>query len=140
MQSNSDVRIVPTDGRAHLSKNITKWLGDSVGHWEGNTLVIDTTNFDPGREWRGSTTGMHLIERLTITDPKTLKYEFTVEDATTWVRPWTAEVFWPRIEPGLFEFACHEQNYGLMNVVKGAQIRAREAGNRPARETPEADR
>lgn len=140
MQSNSDVRIIPTDGRAHLPSNVKKWLGDSVGRWEGNTLVIDTTNFDPGREWRGSTTGMHLIERLTITDPKTLKYEFTVEDPTTWTRPWTAEVFWPRIEPGIYEFACHEQNYGLINVVKGAQIRAREAGNRPARETPEAER
>jgi len=140
MQSNSDVRIVPTDGRPHLPKSVTKWLGDSVGHWEGNTLVIDTTNFDPGREWRGSTSGMHLIERLTITDPKTLKYEFTVEDATTWTRPWTAENVWPRIEPGIYEFACHEQNYGLINVVKGAQIRAREAGNRPARETPEGDR
>jgi len=140
MQSNSDVRIVPTDGRPHLPKSVTKWLGDSVGHWEGNTLVIDTTNFDPGREWRGSTSGMHLIERLTITDPKTLKYEFTVEDATTWTRPWTAENVWPRIEPGIYEFACHEQNYGLINVVKGAQIRAREAGSRPARETPEGDR
>jgi len=63
-----------------------------------------------------------------------------VEDATTWTRPWAAEVIWPRIEPGIYEFACHEQNYGLINVVKGAQIRAREAGSRPARETPEADR
>ena len=126
MQSNSDVRIVPTDGRPHLPKSVTKWLGDSVGHWEGNTLVIDTTNFDPGREWRGSTSGMHLIERLTITDPKTLKYEFTVEDATTWTRPWTAENVWPRIEPGIYEFACHEQNYGLINVVTGTQIRFRE--------------
>ena len=140
MQSNSDVRIIPTDGRPHVPKSVTKWLGDSVGRWEGNTLVIDTTNFDPGREWRGSTSGMHLIERLTITDPKTLKYEFTVEDSTTWTRPWTAENVWPRIEPGIYEFACHEQNYGLINVVKGAQIRAREAGNRPARETPEGDR
>ena len=140
MQSNSDVRIIPTDGRPHLPSTVRKWLGDSVGHWEGNTLVIDTTNFDPGREWRGSTTDMHLIERLTITDPKTLKYEFRVEDPTTWTRPWSAEVIWPRIEPGLFEFACHEQNYGLINVVKGAQIRAREAGGRPARETPEGDR
>jgi hypothetical protein len=140
MQSNSDVRIIPTDGRPHVPSTVTKWLGDSVGHWEGNTLVIDTTNFDPGREWRGATSGMHLIERLTITDPKTLKYEFRVEDSTTWTRPWTAEVFWPRIEPGIYEFACHEQNYGLINVVKGAQIRAREAGSRPARETPEAER
>jgi len=140
MQSNSDVRIVPTDGRPHVPSSVRKWLGDSVGHWEGNTLVIDTTNFHPDREWRGSTSGMHLIERLTITDPKTLKYEFTVEDSTTWTRPWSAEVIWPRIEPGLFEFACHEQNYGVMNVVKGAQIRAREAGTRPARETPESER
>jgi hypothetical protein len=115
---------------------VKKWLGDSVGHWEGNTLVIDTTNFDPGREWRGSTTGMHLVERLTITDPKTLKYEFRIEDPTTWTSPWAAEVIWPRIEPGLYEFACHEQNYGLINVVRGAQIRARSrqpAGARDAR-------
>ena len=140
MQSNSDVRIIPTDGRPHVPSNVKKWLGDSVGHWEGNTLVIDTTNFDPGREWRGSTTGMHLVERLTITDPKTLKYEFRIEDPTTWTSPWAAEVIWPRIEPGLYEFACHEQNYGLINVVRGAQIRAREAGNRPARETPDAER
>ena len=140
MQSNSDVRIIPTDGRPHLPSTVRKWLGDSVGHWEGNTLVVDTTNFHPDREWRGSTSGMHLIERLTITDPKTLKYEFTVEDATTWTRPWSAEVVWPRIEPGIYEFACHEQNYGLMNVVKGAQIRAREASGRPAPETPEGNR
>ena len=140
MQSNSDVRIIPTDGRPHVPSTVRKWLGDSVGHWEGNTLVVDTTNFHPDRECRGSTSGMHLIERLTITELKTLKYEFTVEDATTWTRPWSAEVVWPRIEPGIYEFACHEQNYGLMNVVKGAQIRAREASGRPAPETPEGNR
>ena len=140
MQSNSDVRIIPTNGRPHVPSTVRKWLGDSVGHWEGNTLVIDTTNFHPDREWRGSAGNMHLVERLTITDPKTLRYEFTVEDPTTWTRPWSAEVIWPRIEPGIFEFACHEQNYGLINVVKGAQIRAREAGARPVRETPEGNR
>jgi hypothetical protein len=140
MQSNSDVRIIPLEGRPHLPSNVRSWLGDSRGHWEGNTLVIDTTNFLPDREWRGSAGNMHLVERLTITDPKTLRYEFTVNDPTTWTRPWSAEVIWPRIEPGLFEFACHEQNYGLINVVKGAQIRAREAGGRPARETPDAER
>ena len=140
MQSNNDVRMIPLDGRPHLPSNVRTWLGDSRGHWEGNTLVIDTTNFHPDREWRGSAGNMHLVERLTITDPKTLRYEFTVTDPTTWTRPWSAEVIWPRIEPGLYEFACHEQNYGLMNVVKGAQIRAREAGARPARETPEGNR
>jgi hypothetical protein len=143
MQSNNDARIIPLDGRPHLPSSVRTWLGDSRGHWEGNTLVIDTTNFHPQREWRGSAANMHLVERLTITDPKTLKYEFTVSDPTTWTKPWSAEVIWPRIEPGLYEFACHEQNYGLMNVVKGAQIRAREAAARPGRagrETPEADR
>jgi hypothetical protein len=140
MQSNSDVRIIPLDGRPHPPSNVRSWLGDSRGHWEGNTLVIDTTNFHPDREWRGAAGNMHLVERLTITDPKTLRYEFTVEDPTTWTRPWSAEVIWPRIEPGVFEFACHEQNYGLINVVKGAQIRAREAGARPVRETPEGNR
>ena len=80
------------------------------------------------------------LAQATITDPKTLKYEFRIEDPTTWTSPWAAEVIWPRIEPGIYEFACHEQNYGLINVVRGAQIRAREAGNRPARETPDAER
>jgi hypothetical protein len=143
MQSNNDTRIIPLDGRPHLPPQVGTWLGDSRGHWEGNTLVIDTTNFGDKREWRGSTSGMHLVERLTRVDPKTIKYEFTVSDPTTWTRPWSVEFPWPRIEPPLYEFACHEQNYGLMNVVKGAQIRAAEAAAgraQPARETPERDR
>jgi len=143
LQSNSDVRIIPLDGRPHLPQQVGQWQGDARGHWEGNTLVVDTTNFSDKREWRGSTSGMHLVERLTRVDPKTIKYEFTVSDPTTWTRPWSAEVPWPRIEPGLYEFACHEQNYGLINVVKGQQIRAREAAaqrGQPVRETPNADR
>jgi hypothetical protein len=145
MQSNNDVRIIPLDKRPHLPKQVGQWLGDSRGHWEGNTLVVDTTNFGEGRYWRGATSGMHLIERFTPTDPKTLRYEFTVDDPSTWTRSWSADVPWPRIEPPLYEFACHEQNYGLMNAVKGTQLRLLEAaakgGARPAaRETPEADR
>lgn len=143
MQSNNDLRIIPLDGRPHLPQNVRQWLGDARGRWEGNTLVIETTNFHSEREWRGSAGGLHLVERLTLVDPKTIQYEFTVSDPTTWTKPWTVDVPWPRIEPGIYEFACHEQNYGLMNVVKGAQIRAREAAARPgqpARETPEADR
>jgi hypothetical protein len=134
MQSNSDARIVPLDRRPHLPKTVRTWLGDSRGHWEGNTLVIETTNFHPEREWRGSRDGMHLVERLTLVDPKTVQYEFTVTDPTTWTASWTAEVPWPKIEPALYEFACHEQNYGLMNVVKGAQIQARN----PERRRPQA--
>jgi hypothetical protein len=133
LQSNSDIRIVPLDGRPHLPQAVRHWLGDSRGRWEGDTLVIETTNFHPKREWRGSAENMHLVERLRLTDAKTIDYTFTVTDPTTWTKPWTAEVPWPRIEPGLYEFACHEQNYGLINVVKGAQIRAREGPTRGGR-------
>jgi hypothetical protein len=132
-QSNSDVRIIPLDGRPHLPSTVRQWLGDSRGRWQGNTLVVETTNFHAERDWRGSRGGLHLVERFTLVDPKTLQYEFTVTDSTTWTRPWTVDVVWPRIEPPLYEFACHEQNYGLMNVVKGAQIQARTRGERPSR-------
>ena len=127
-QSNSEVRIVPTDGRPHAPSQIRTWLGDSRGHWEGNTLVVETTNFHPDRYWRqgGATANMRLVERLTRVDRDTISYQITVEDPATWTRPWTAEIPWPRIEPPLFEFACHEQNYGVINVVTGAQIRATE--------------
>jgi hypothetical protein len=126
IESNSDVRIIPLDGRPHLPSNVKTWLGDARGHFEGNTLVVETTNFHPGRNWRASTTGMHLIERFTLADPKTLKYEFTVDDPTTWTKPWSVEAPIPRIEPPLYEFACHEQNYGLINWAKGTQIREAE--------------
>jgi hypothetical protein len=132
-QSNNDVRIVPTDGRPHAPSQVRSWLGDSRGRWEGNTLVVETVNFHPDRIWRGATGDMKLIERFTRVDKDTLSYEITVSDPATWTQPWTAEVPWPRIEPPLFEFACHEQNYGLMNVVTGAQIRATE-GKAPARD------
>lgn len=141
LQSNSDVRIIPLDRRPHLPSRVRHWLGDSRGRWDGDTLVIETTNFHPDREWRGSAGSMHLVERLRLVDAKTIEYTFTVTDPTTWTRPWTAEVPWPRIEPGMYEFACHEQNYGVINVVRGAQIRAREAARsgRPARAEREGE-
>ena len=127
MQANGDVRIIPLDGRPHLPQNVGQWLGDARGHWEGNTLVVETTNFHPERNWRGSTDGLKLVERFTLVDPKTIRYEFTVDDPATWTRPWSVESPLPRIEPPIYEWACHEQNYGLMNVVKGAQAREAEA-------------
>jgi hypothetical protein len=132
-QSNNDVRIVPTDGRPHAPSQVRSWLGDSRGRWEGNTLVVETVNFHPDRIWRGATGDMKLVERFTRVDHDTLSYEITVTDPKTWTQPWTAEVPWPRIEPPLYEFACHEQNYGVINVVTGAQIRATE-GRPPARD------
>jgi hypothetical protein len=125
-ESNNDVRIIPLDGRPHLPSNVRQYLGDARGHWEGNTLVVETTNFTDETKWQGSTAGMRLVERFTLADAKTLKYEFTVTDPATWTKPWTMEAPLPRIDPPLYEFACHEQNYGVINVVKGAQIRATE--------------
>lgn len=128
MQSNSDARIIPLDGRSHLPSNVRTWLGDSRGRWEGNTLVVETTNYiAPTTTSQGATEAVKLVERFTLAGPTTLRYQFTVDDPATWTRPWTAETLLPRIDPPLYEFACHEQNYGLMNVVKGAQIREAEA-------------
>jgi hypothetical protein len=127
-QSNSDARIIPLDGRPRLPSTVRNYLGDSRGHFEGDTLVVETTNFIvPGTNFFGGTNNMKLIERFTRVGPNTLRYEFTLDDPNTWTRPWTAETLLPRVDPPLYEFACHEDNYGLMNVVKGAQIREAEA-------------
>ena len=133
-QANSDVRIFPLDGSAHAPENVRSWLGDSRGHWEGNTLVVETTNFHEKRKWEGSVGDLHLVERFTRVADDTLLYEATMTDPTTWEAPWTMEIPWPTMDPpGLFEFACHEQNYGIINVVRGAQVRAAEyeAGLKP---------
>ncbi len=126
-QANSDVRIFPLDGSAHAPDVVRSYLGDSRARWEGDTLVVETTNFHEKRKWRGSAGDLHLVERFTRVADDTLLYEATVTDPTTWVAPWTIEVPWPMMDPpGLFEFACHEQNYGIINVVRGARIRAAE--------------
>jgi hypothetical protein len=139
-QSNSDARIIPLDGRPHAPQTVRTWLGDSRGHWERSTLVVETTNFNdksPGTNYQGSTDALKMTERFTLINPTTIKYEYTIEDPHTWTRPWSAEALVPRIPAPLFEFACHEQNYGLMNVVKGAQIREKEGGPAAA---PDAER
>lgn len=126
-QANSDVRIFHLDGSPHAPESVRSYLGDSRAHWEGDTLVVETTNFAKDRKWRGSDEDMHLVERFTRVADDTLLYEATVTDPSTWEAPWTVEVPWPMMDPpGLFEFACHEQNYGIINVVRGARTRARE--------------
>jgi hypothetical protein len=126
-EENSDVRIVHLNGSAHAPENIRNWIGDSRGHWEGNTLIVETTNFHEERKWEGSAGNMHLIERFTRVAENTLLYEATVTDPTTWESPWSMEIPLPMMEPpGLFEFACHEQNYGIINVVRGARTRVAE--------------
>jgi hypothetical protein len=127
MQANSDVRIIPLNEGASPPENIRSWLGVSRGHWEGDTLVVETTNFHDKRKWRGTAGDLHLIERFTRVADDTLLYEATITDPTTWETPWTVEIPWPMMDPpGLFEFACHEQNYGIINVLRGARIRAAE--------------
>lgn len=130
-QSNNDVRIISLDGRPHLPDNVRQWYGDSRGRWDGNTLVVETTNFNdrrPAVNFQGSTEALHLVERFTRVGPNTIKYEYTMMDPKTWTRPWSVEAEMPRVEPNLiYEFACHEQNYGVINVVRGTQIREREA-------------
>jgi hypothetical protein len=128
-QSNNDVRIIPLNRSPHAPSNVRSWLGDSRGRWDGNTLVVETTNFNdktPATNFQGSTEDLKMTERFTLVNPTTIKYEYTVEDPHTWTQPWSAEAFIPRIPPGMFEFACHESNYGVINVVKGAQIREKE--------------
>jgi hypothetical protein len=125
-ESNSDVRIIPVDGRPSLPPRIRTWLGVARGRWEGDTLVVETTNFNskaPNTNYQGSTENLKLVERFTLVGPKSLRYQYTVSDPQTWTSSWSVDSVVPRIEPPLYEFACHEQNYGVMNVVKGAQVR-----------------
>jgi hypothetical protein len=116
-----DVRIIPLDGRPHLPKNIRQWLGDSVGHWEGDTLVIDTTNFTDLTPFPGAQ-NLHVVERITRTEEDTILYQFTVEDPGMWIRPWSGEVLIKKMSGQLYEYACHEANYGLANTLRGARL------------------
>ena len=126
-QSNTDVRIIPLKAGSHLPSTVKQWYGDPRGHWEGNTLVVETTNFnDMFPNFQGSTDALRMVERFTVLDANTLRYEYTMIDPNTWTQPWSVEAPLPRIPPMLYEFACHEQNYGLINLVMGAQIRATE--------------
>jgi hypothetical protein len=116
-----DARIIPLDGRARISQNIRQWFGDSRGRWEGDTLVVDTANFTDKANFRGSTEGLHLIERFTRTNADTVKYEFTIDDPTTFSRKWTAAIPMTHTDEQIYEYACHEGNYGMVNLLSGAR-------------------
>jgi hypothetical protein len=123
-----DVRIIPLDGRPHLPQNIRQWLGDSRGHWDGNTLVVDTTNFTDNTHFRGADRNLHLIERFTRVDPNTILYEFTVDDHTAFTKPWKAQAPLTKTPGPIYEYACHEGNYSMLNVLKGARAQEKTAG------------
>jgi hypothetical protein len=121
-------RIIPLDGRPHPGKNLRQWLGDSRGHWDGNTLVVETTNFrsDTGVVFQDANPEtFKLVERFTRVGPDTINYEFTVSDPATWTRPWTAMLPWTQIDPKeqMYEYACHEDNYDEVHFLSGARAR-----------------
>jgi hypothetical protein len=122
-----DVRLIPLDGRPHLAPGIRQWLGDSRGHWEGNTLVVDTTNFNAKTAFRGSSENLHLVERFTRTDAETIRYEFTVDDPATFTKPWTAEIPMRKTQGPIYEYACSEGNYSLPDILKGARAEEKRA-------------
>jgi hypothetical protein len=121
-------RIIPLDGRPHLNKSLKQWLGDSRAHWEGNTLVVETTNFRPDDTavyQNANPETFKITERFSRVDAKTINYEFRVEDSQTWTKPWTAVIPWVKVDPEeqMYEYACHEDNYDIVHFLSGARAR-----------------
>jgi len=131
-----DARIVPLDGRGHLPPSVRQWLGDSRGHWEGDTLVVETINFNDKIQGRGGTVfggdkHLRVVERFTRVDGDTIDYEITVTDPTVWTEPWTVSVPMTALtgdDGAVFEYACHEGNYALPNILSGARFEEMESG------------
>jgi len=120
-----DARVVRIGG-THPPSTIKKWLGDSIGRWEGDTLVVETTNFTDNTRFMGSTENLKVTERLTRVDARTLRYQFTVDDPATWTKPWTAEYTWPLTNDLMYEYAFHEGNYAMGNILRGARLKERD--------------
>jgi len=116
-----DVRIIPLDGRPHNPKNVRQMLGDSRGHWEGNTLVIDTTNFSTSANFRGASENLHLVERYTRIAADRVNYQVTIEDPSTWTKPWTLMIPLRHTDDAVYEYACHEGNSAMIGVLAGAR-------------------
>jgi hypothetical protein len=116
-----EARIIPLDGRPHLPQNIRLWSGDSRGRWEGKTLVVDTTNFSTKSNYMGSGENLHLVERFMRIAPNRIDYTVTIDDPTTWTKPWTAVVRLKQTPEHIYEFACHEGNYvSMVSMLSGA--------------------
>ena len=127
-----DARIIPLDGREQADANVRQWMGTSRGHWEGDTLVVETANFNGKNPIRGSTENMRVTERFTRVDDETIIYRFTIDDEIMWTRPWSAELSMKKTIGPLFEHACHEGNYGLYNTLVGARREERLAAEAAA--------
>jgi hypothetical protein len=120
-----DARVVRIGGK-HLPPTIRSWMGDSIGWWEGDTLVIDTTNFTSKTQFNGSSDQLHVVERIRRVDANTLLYRFTIDDPTTWDRAWTGEYPWKATKDQIYEYACHEGNYAMGNMLRGARLKEAE--------------
>src|SRR6185295_9992618 len=124
-----DTRIIRIGG-THPPASIRKWMGDSIGRWDGDTLVVDTTNFTDKTQYEGSSDQLHVVERFTRVDANTLLYRFTVDDPQTWDKPWSGEYPWNATSEQIYEYACHEGNYSLADMLRGARAQEREAASR----------
>ena len=121
-------RVIPLDGRPRVDDGIRLWAGDARGRWEGDTLVVETTNYSPRARFSGATANLHLVERYTRVGPGVLRHEITLRDADTWTRPWTVELLHESTTDPIFEYACHEGNYSMPGILGGARLEEREAG------------
>ena len=126
-----DARVIPMDGRPHVPAGIVQWTGDSRGRWEGDTLVVDTTNFTDKTRFQGSGTGLHVVERFTRTDLNTLQYEFTVDDPASFAQAWAGRLWMARTEDRTYEYACHEGNYSMVGILRGARFGEAEPAKQP---------
>ena len=120
MENIHDARIIPVDGSPHLPSSVKLWLGDSRGHWEGDTLVVDTTNYR-AKAFMNNSEKLHVIERFTRTSPEVLQYQVTIDDPDTWTKPWTAMIPLRSSKDAVYEYACHEGNYGMAGILAGAR-------------------
>jgi hypothetical protein len=127
-----EARVIPLDGRPHVSPAIHTYMGDSRGHWEGDTLVIDTTNYRGQDDFYGADDNFHLVERLTRIDPDTILYQFTVDDPTAYTRPWSAEIPFTKTDEGIFDYECQEGNYALVDILSGARAQEKKEASEPA--------
>ena len=116
-----DARVIRLNSE-HRPSDVRTWMGDSVGHWEGDTLVVDTTNFSDSPALSGADSNLRVVERFQRIDEDTLQYSFTVEDDTVWQKPWGGDYPWPASDNKVYEYACHEGNYSFGNIMRGARI------------------
>jgi hypothetical protein len=117
-----DARVISLTRRTHLPETLQRWAGDSIGRWEGDTLVVDTTNFSPKTTLRGSGTGLHIVERFSLVDGNTLRYQFTVDDPASFTRSWSGDSAMTRTAGPMYEYACHEANYSMGYILSGARF------------------